>query len=170
MKCFPRVGGAHWREPRRSRGCPRSGGDVDGRPAGIDDVDQHQRVVIGQVDDDVVRRVVGAVPGQVDPLAADVSVRRSAKVSSLGGRAGFVVAQQQTLGLLVSDARDVLAEEERRAGMVGMVVRVDRWVTFVADTVDRRDLGRLARWMFAADRGRRSSRTTPSEVVRNADW
>src|ERR1700734_730508 len=45
---------------------------VDGYPAGVDDVDEHQGVVAGEVDVDVVRRVVGPVPGQFDPLAADL--------------------------------------------------------------------------------------------------
>jgi hypothetical protein len=32
---------------------------VDGHPAGVDDVDHHQGVVVGEVDEDVVRRMVG---------------------------------------------------------------------------------------------------------------
>jgi hypothetical protein len=47
-------------------------GEVDRRPTRVDDVDEHERVVVGQVDDDVVGRVVRAVPGQVDALAADL--------------------------------------------------------------------------------------------------
>src|SRR4029450_884426 len=49
-------------------------GDVDRRPARIDDVDEHQRVVVGQVDDDIVGRVVRAVPGEGDALGADAEV------------------------------------------------------------------------------------------------
>src|SRR6266496_3717769 len=41
---------------------------VDGHPAGVDDVDEHQGVVAGEVDVDVVGRVVGAVPGQLGAL------------------------------------------------------------------------------------------------------
>jgi hypothetical protein len=37
-------------------------------PAGQADVDEHERVVIGEVDVAVVGGVVSAVPGQVDPL------------------------------------------------------------------------------------------------------
>src|SRR3984957_9716440 len=44
---------------------------VDGYPARVDHVDEHQGVVVGKVDVDVVRRVVGPVPGQFDPLPAD---------------------------------------------------------------------------------------------------
>src|SRR6202012_196284 len=44
---------------------------VDRYPAGVDHVDEHQGVVPGEVDVDVVRRVVRPVPGQFDPLAAD---------------------------------------------------------------------------------------------------
>src|SRR6266542_3804723 len=45
---------------------------VDRHPAGVDHIDEHQRVVAGEVDVDVVRRVVGAVPGQFHALAADL--------------------------------------------------------------------------------------------------
>jgi hypothetical protein len=63
------------------------------------------------VDDDVVGRVIGAVPGEVDALTADLQrpvvlerllVRRPGRV---------VVAQQQAPRLLMSDARDVLVEQ-----------------------------------------------------------
>ena len=115
---------------------------------------EHQRVVVGEVDDDVVGRVVGAVPGEVDPLAADLEgstvlerlfVRRPGRV---------VVAQQEAPGLLVPDAGDVLVEQRRRAGVVGVVVRVDEVSDLVADAVCRRDLvdGPLD---VVADRGRR---------------
>src|SRR5262249_59965540 len=45
---------------------------VDRHPARVDDVDEHQGVVVRKVDVDVVRRVVGAVPGQLDAFTADV--------------------------------------------------------------------------------------------------
>src|SRR6266516_5575059 len=45
---------------------------VDRHPARVDHVDEHQRVVVREVDVDVVRRVVGAVPGQLDTLAPDL--------------------------------------------------------------------------------------------------
>ena len=115
-------------------------GDVDRRPAGIDDVDEHQRVVVRQVDDDVVGRVVGAVPGQVDPLAADLE-RAAVLERLLVRRPGrIVVAQQEAPGLLVPDAGDVLVEQGRCAGVVGVVVRVDEVGDLVADAVCRRDL------------------------------
>ena len=75
---------------------------VDGHPAGVDDVDQHQGVVIGKVDEDVVRRVVGAMRGQLDALTGNLK-----GVAVLEGhlrrRAGrVVVAQQQPPGLLMA--------------------------------------------------------------------
>jgi hypothetical protein len=45
---------------------------VEGHPAGEDDVDEHEGVMVREVDVDVVRRVVAAVPGQLDALAADL--------------------------------------------------------------------------------------------------
>jgi hypothetical protein len=96
--------------------------------------------VVGQVDDDVVRGVVGAVPGQVDSLAADRERAAVLEGLLIRGSRRVVVAQQQAPGLVVSDARDVFVEEGRRAGMVGMVVRVDEMSDLVADTVGGRDL------------------------------
>ena len=86
-------------------------GEKDRRPARVDDVDQHQRVVIGEVDDDVVGRVVGAVPGQVDPLAADLERAPVGEGLLVRWARRIVVAQQQAAGLLVPDPGDVLVEE-----------------------------------------------------------
>ena len=38
----------------------------------LNDVDQHERVVVREMDVDVVRRVVGPVVGQLDPFTADL--------------------------------------------------------------------------------------------------
>ena len=42
------------------------------RPPDVDDVDEHHRVVVRQMDIDVVRQMIGAVPRQLDALAGDV--------------------------------------------------------------------------------------------------
>ncbi len=63
------------------------------------------------------------------------SVRRSPNVSSLGGLAGIVVAQQQAARLLVADPGDVPVEQRRGAHVVGVVVRVDEVLDLVADAV-----------------------------------
>ena len=84
---------------------------------------------------------LAAVPGEVDPLAADL--QRAAVLERLLVGAGLrrvVVAQQQPPGLLVSDAGDVLVEQERRAGVVGVVMRVDEVRDLVADAVRGGDL------------------------------
>ena len=94
----------------------------------------------GKVDEDVVRRVVGAVPGELDPLAADLQ-RPAIAEGFLRRRPGrVVVAQQKPPGLVVSDAHDVLAKERGRAGMVGVVVSVDQVRHLVADAVGVGDL------------------------------
>ena len=96
--------------------------------------------MVRQVDVDVVGRVVGAVPGQVDALAADLQA--AAVLERLLGRRPrrVVVAQQEPPGLLVSDANDVLVEQEGRAGVVGVVVRVDEVGDLVAHAVGGGDL------------------------------
>ena len=116
-------------------------GDVDRGPPGVDDVDEHQRVVSWQVDVDVVGRVVGAEPGQVDALAADLQAALVLE-RLLRRRPGrVVVAQQEAARLLVADADDVLVVEEgRRSAVVGVVVRVDEVGHLVADAVGRGDL------------------------------
>src|SRR5262249_22951698 len=95
---------------------------VDGDPAGVDDVDQHQGVVVGQVDVDVVRRVVGAVPGQFDALTANVEGVAIGE-GHLRRRPGrVVVPQQQPPGLLVADADHVPVEQRGCTGVVGVVM------------------------------------------------
>jgi hypothetical protein len=111
------------------------------RPARQEDVDQHQRVVVGEVDVDVVRRVVRAVPRQVDPLAADAQ-RTPGLERLVGQRHGslrIVAPGQQPPGLDVADPYDVVAEHRRRADVVGVVVRVDDVGHLVGHTVVRRD-------------------------------
>jgi len=67
--------------------------------------------VVGQVDEDVVGRVVGAVPGQVDPLAADLERAVVLERLFVGRPGRVVVAQQQPPRLFVADAGDVLVEQ-----------------------------------------------------------
>src|SRR6266536_505028 len=86
-------------------------GEIDRGPARIDDVDQHQRVVIGQVDGDVVRRVVGAVPCEIDPLPADLERARVLEGLLVRRPRRVVVPKQEPTGLLVTDARDALVEQ-----------------------------------------------------------
>src|ERR1700694_1399003 len=101
-----------WGVRARDRAGNGLGGVIegDGGPTGVNDVHEHQRVVVGQVDVDVVRRVVGPVPGKLDTLAADPD--REAVLEGLlwrGPRRG-VVPQQQVARLLVADPGDVGGE------------------------------------------------------------
>src|SRR5262249_58661725 len=77
---------------------------VDRHPAGVDDVDEHQGVVAGEVDVDVVRRVVGAVPGQLHPLPAHLQGVTVGEGDLRRGAGRVIVAQQQPPGLFVPDA------------------------------------------------------------------
>jgi hypothetical protein len=73
-------------------------------PSGVHDVHEHQRVVVGQVDVDVVGRVIRAVQGQVDAFAADL--QGAAVREGLFGRGPgrVVVSRQELPSLLVPDA------------------------------------------------------------------
>ena len=113
---------------------------VDGHPAGVHHVDEHQRVVLGEVDVDVVRRVVGATPGQLDALTANLQ-RVLVRERHLGQRPGrVVIALQQPPGLLVPDPDHVPLEYGGRAAVVGVMVRVDEVRNRVGHAVGRGDL------------------------------
>lgn len=113
---------------------------VHRRPARVDDVHEHERVVVGQMDVDVVGRVVRTEPCEVDALSADLE-RQPILEGLLGLRPGrVVVAEQEVARLLMSYPRDVLVKERGRAGVVGVVVGVDEVGDTVADAVGGRDL------------------------------
>jgi hypothetical protein len=113
---------------------------VLGEDVRCNDVDQHQRVVVGQVDDDVVGRMVGAVVGEIDPVAADHERAPVRERLVVRGASRVVVAEQELARLLVPDAGDVPGKQRRRADVVGVVVRVDQVVDLVADAVRGGDL------------------------------
>ena len=113
---------------------------IHGHPAHVHDVDHHQRVVLGKVDDAVVGRVVGAVPRELDPLAADLEGPAIAEGLLRCRSVRVVVPEQEPPGLLVPDPDDVLAEERGRAGMVRVMVGVDEVRDLVAHAVGLRDL------------------------------
>jgi hypothetical protein len=81
--------------------------------------------VVGQVDEDVVGRVVSAVPGQIDALAADLdrAVVLEGLVVRLARR--VVVAEQEVACLLVPDpgSRSYRTARLRRHGQRGDVSR-----------------------------------------------
>jgi hypothetical protein len=112
---------------------------VDGHPAGVDDVDEHEGVVAREMDVDVIRRVVGAVPGQLDSLPSHLQ-GVSVGERHLGHRAGrVVVTQQEPPGFLVPDP-DHVAEYGGRGAVVGVVVGVDQVDHSVAHALGGGDL------------------------------
>jgi hypothetical protein len=110
------------------------------RPARVDYVDEHQRVVVGEMDEDVVGRVVGAVPGQLDAFASDLEGAAVLEGLFWWGPGGVVVAEQQFPRLLVPDASDVPAKQRRRAGVIGVVMGIDEMRHLVADAMGGGDL------------------------------
>ena len=124
--------------------------------------------MVGEVDEDVVRRVVGAVPGQLDALTADVQGVRSAKVTSGAGRAGSL-SRSSSRRVSSCPTRTTSSEQRGRAGVVGVVMGVDQVRHLVGHAVGGGDLVDGPLEVVADGRGASNS-TTPSRVVRNADW
>ena len=107
--------------------------------------------MVGEVDEDVVGRVVGAVPGELDALTSNLQ-----GVAVLEGhvRGRLVVPQQQPAGLLMPDADHVPLEQRGRAGVVVVVMRVDQVRHRVADALSRGDLVDGPLQVVADGRGR----------------
>jgi hypothetical protein len=137
---LPRVGQRRGGHRQVTRDVVGQVDDVHGHPAHVHDVDHHQRVVLGKVDDAVVGRVVGAVPGELDPLPADLQGAAIGEGLLRRRPVRVVVPEQEAPRLLVPNPHDVLAEERGRAGMVGVVVGVDQVGHLVAHAVRLRDL------------------------------
>jgi hypothetical protein len=99
---------------------------VERHPAGQEEVDQHERVVVGKVDvavvwgvvGAVVWGVVGAVPREVNTLPAHVEcvLGLEGDVRDRPGR--VVLACQQLLGLDLPDPHHVRPEQRRAADVV----------------------------------------------------
>jgi hypothetical protein len=92
------------------------------------------------MDEDVVRRVVGTVPGQLDALASDFEGPTVLEGLVWWGPCRVVIAEEELSRLLMADADDVPIEQRGRAGVVCVVVRVDEMGHPVAHSVDRGDL------------------------------
>src|SRR5439155_20167574 len=95
---------------------------INRHPARVHDVDEHQRVVVREVDETVVRRVVGAVPRQLDTFTTDLQVAVIGKRLVRGRPSGIVVPQQQPTRLRVPDAHDVVPEQRRGGRVVGVMM------------------------------------------------
>jgi hypothetical protein len=72
-------------------------------------------------------------------------------------------------GLLMPDTHDIVAEYGGRGGVVGVVMGVDEVRHRAADILGCGDLVHGPLQVVADARGASNS-TTPSGVVRNADW
>jgi hypothetical protein len=84
--------------------------------AGVDDVDEHQGAVAGEVDEDVVRRADRPVPGQLGALAADLADGAVGEGHPRGCPGRVVIAQQRPPRLLVADARQRVEQHDAVAG------------------------------------------------------
>ena len=96
--------------------------------------------MVGQMDEDVVRRMIGAVPSQLDAVASDLEGAAVLEGLFWWGPRRVVVTEQQLPRLLVPDASDVPAEQRGRAGVIGVVMGIDEMRHLVADAVGGGDL------------------------------
>ena len=96
--------------------------------------------MVGEVDVDVVRGVVGAVPGQFDPLPPDLQCVAVGEGNVRQRPRRVAVPQQEPPGLLVPDANHVAAENRGCAGVVVMVMGVDHVRHPVGHAFGRGDL------------------------------
>ena len=78
--------------------------------------------MVRQVDVDIVRRVVGTMPGQFDALATNLQGAVVLKRFLRGGPCSVVIPQQELPRFLMADANNFIVEERGGAGMVGMMV------------------------------------------------
>src|SRR6516225_10632032 len=92
------------------------------------------------MDEDVVRGVIGPVPGQVDPLASDLEGQALPEGVIWCRPPGVIVTAQQPPGLLVTDASDVPPKQGRGTGVVGVVMGIDEMRHLVADAAGGRNL------------------------------
>jgi hypothetical protein len=83
---------------------------VDRHPSRIHDVDEHQRVVVREVDEDVVRRVVRALEARLDPLASDLEGVGVLEGDVRDGTRRVAVPNEEPLGFLVGDSSDLALE------------------------------------------------------------
>jgi hypothetical protein len=110
--------------------------------------------VAGEVDVDVVRRVVRPVPGQLDTLTPDLQGVTIGEGHLRRRPGGVVVPQQEPPGLLVPDAGHVAPEQEGRAAVVGVMVGVDQVGHRIGHALGGGDLVHGAPQVVADRRGR----------------
>src|ERR1019366_2134473 len=93
----------------------------------------------GEMDVNVVRRVVGSVPGQLDALSAYLQRVPVGEGHVRAGPGRVVVPEQKPAGFLVPDPDDIL---EQRGGpaVVGVVMGVNQVRHGVADALRGGDL------------------------------
>ena len=121
----------------------------------------------GEVDVDVVRRVVGAAPGQLDALSAYLQRVAVSEGHVRQRPARVAVPDQQPAGLLVPDPDDVL-EQRGGTAVVGVVMGVDQVCHGVADALRGGDLVDGPP-QVAADARRRVEQHHAVPVTRNAE-
>jgi hypothetical protein len=109
------------------------------------------------------------VPRELDAFTADF--QRTTILEDLVGHGArrVVVALEESPSLFVADTGDVLVEERRCSDVICVMMRIDEMRDLVAHAILRRDLVDSASQVVPIVGGA-SRRTTPSRVVRNADW
>ena len=102
-------------------------GDVlERRPPGEDHIHEHERLLAGRPDEDVVRGVIGPVEGEFQRLASHCQGVAVLERHLRWWAVRVVVAQQQGAALAVADPYHIRAEQGRCPDVVGVGVRVDQ--------------------------------------------
>ncbi len=118
--CRPRVAHGHLLGADPAGDVLGDGQALEGHPSREEDVDDHQGLMRGRMDENVVGCDVRAVEGQFEQLAADLQ-----NVLVVEGHRGrrpvrVIVAQQQAEVLGLPNADHVRAEQGRGADVIGV--------------------------------------------------
>ncbi len=119
-QCRPRVAHGHLLRADPARDVLGDGQALEGHPSWEEDVDDHQGLVRGGMDENVVGCLVRPVVGQFEQLAADLQDIPVLEGHRRRRPVRVIVAQQQPAGPGLPDADHVGAEEGGRADVVSV--------------------------------------------------
>ncbi len=93
---------------------------IERHPPGEEHIHENQGLVVGRANEDVVRRVIGAVVIKMQPLAPHAQHEVVFERHRRGWPGRVIVAQQQFAAETVADAHHVRAEQEGCPDVIGV--------------------------------------------------